>query len=219
MRDEADSIGNDRALWHADCKIQRQLIVLPTDKGVVPAGVGSEAERATMRQYKSTLYYARNMRWTSQALLAATTKRPAMGGSSWTTLSHADERVRKAFALWANSTLGMMVHWTQGQRTQTGRSRTQVNAIKKTPCPRLDKLETEELNEAATAFDAVASQVLLPACQAHADEVRIAIDEAIVRLFGWEESALHIIADLRALWCREPSVHGNNKKALLLLEG
>ena len=219
VRDEADSIGNDRALWRADCKIQRQLIVLPTDKGVVPAGVGSEAERAAMRQYKSTLYYARNMRWTSQALLAATTKRPAMGGRAWITLHHPNERVQKVFALWANSTLGMMVHWTQGQRTQTGRSTTQVGAIKKIPCPRLDKLGTEELNEAATAFDAVASQVLLPACQAHADEVRIAIDEAIVRLFGWEESALHIIADLRALWCREPSVHGNNKTALPLLEG
>ena len=139
VQSEADAMGSDRALWRADAKNQRRLIVRPTHKGVAPAGVGSDEAREKMRQKKSTLHYARNMSWGSQALLAATTERPVMGGRAWTTLTHDDERVRKVFALWANSTLGMMVHWTQGQRTHAGRSTTQIGAVKKIPCPRLTR--------------------------------------------------------------------------------
>ena len=214
VQSEADGMGRDRSLWGADAKNQRQLIALPTHKGTAAAGVGSEEKRKEMRKHKSTLFYARNIRWTSQALLAATTERPALGGSTWTTLKHTNEHVHKAFALWANSTLGMMVHWTQGQRTQTGRSRTQIEAVKKMPAPRLDNLKEKALSEAASAFDKLSRRELLPACQAHVDETRIAIDKEVVRLFGWDEQALDTVRRLRSLWCREPSVHGSNKTAL-----
>ena len=219
VQSEADALGSDRALWRADAKNQRRLIVRPTHKGVAPAGVGSDEAREKIRQKKGTLHYTRNMRWTSQALLAATTERRAMGGRAWTTLMHADERVRKVFALWANSTLGMMVHWMQGQRTHAGRSTTQIGAVKKIPRPRLNTLDGHALDEAAKAFDQLAGRNLLPACQAHADAVRMAIDEAVIRLFGWDERARGVVKDLRTLWCREPSVHGSNKGVRHLLDG
>ena len=215
---QTDAIGKDRALWSASSITQKKLVVLPTHKGSSPTNVGSESERDNMRRYQSKLFYARNMRWTSQALLTAMTQRPTMGGRAWTTLGHKDARVQKAFALWANSTFGMVVHWTQGQRTHTGRSTTQIGALKQIPCPRLDRLKDATLNQAAADFDLLAKKDLLPACQAHVDNTRIAIDEAVISMLGLPNRAKDIIVILQWLWCNEPSVHGWNQRALRELE-
>ena len=222
---ETDAIGADRALWKACSKKQRSLRVLPTHKGLAPPGVGSPEQREQMRSYTSTLFYARNLRWTSQALLSASTPQPTLGGSTWTALIHEDVRVRKAYALWWNSTLGMIVHWTQGQRTHNGRSRTQIGALRKIPCPRLDRLSDAVLEMAATRFDALSNQSLRPAKDAVEDPVRQEIDAVVSYMFeihkaqsvSEEVTSLQSIPEsgirnameiLRTLWCAEPSVHG-----------
>ena len=209
----ADAVGADRSLWAADSKAQRSLVVLPTHKGVpVPGGNSRE-----MRARQSRLFYARNMRWTSQALLAAITEHEAMGGRAWNALENDDIRVCKAFALWANSTFGMMVHWTQGQRTQAGRSTTQIGALGQIPCPKLDKIGEDKLDLAADNFDELVSRKLSPACQAHADQTRQEIDAVVVKMLGLSKGANETVDELRFLWCSEPSVHGQNRQALSLL--
>ena len=222
---DTDAIGADRALWEASAKTQSSLQVLPTHKGLAPPGVGSTEQREQMRLYASTLFYARNLRWTSQALLSASTPQPTLGGSTWTALIHEDARVRKAYALWWNSTLGMIVHWTQGQRTQNGRSRTQIGALRKIPCPRLDRLSDAILEMAAARFDALSNQSLRPAKDAVNDPVRHEIDVEVSNMFeihkaqsvSEEVTSLQSIPEsgirnameiLRTLWCAEPSVHG-----------
>ena len=211
------SIVGDRSLWRADSKSQRQLEVRPTHKGVVPKTL-ADRDQDRMRERAATLFYARNLRWTSQSLLAATTGAPIMGGRAWTALGHADERVLKAFALWANSTLGSLLHWTVGQRTHAGRSTTQVGALRQVPVPLLDQLDAPVLDAATQEFDRLKARTLLPLCQAHADPVRTEIDRAVVRMMALPAWADDNIAKLRDLWCREPSVHGNNKKAIALLD-
>ena len=225
----ADPEDADCALWRADAKQQRSLRVLPTHTGLALPGVGSEHERARMRATASTLFYARNMRWTSQSLLAATTRQPVLGGSTWTGLRHADLRVRKVFALWWNSTLGMIVHWTQGQRTQNGRSRTQIGALRKIPCPRLDRLSGPALELASSKYGLLQDRTLLPAMNADSDPVRKEVDAAVLEVLEAHSSnaastaelggarpltgqaaadAANALRQLRELWCDEPSVHG-----------
>ena len=216
VANSTDAIGADRAMWVADGKNKDSLVVLPTHKGIPMPG--KDAKCKEMRSCRSNLLYARGMRWTSQALLAATTKHKAMGGAAWTTLEHDDVRVRKAFALWTNSTLGMIVHWTQGQRTKTGRSETQIRAIKQIPCPKLDGISDDMLDSAAAEFNKLASQKLLPGCQAHADETRWKIDSIVSRMLGLPDNADVVIEELRLLWCREPTVRAKNRKALALLQ-
>ena len=225
---ETDAMGVDRALWEACSKKQRSVRVLPTHKGFAPPGVGASEQRERMRSYASTLFYARNLRWTSQALLSATTEQPALGGRAWTALIHEDGRVRKAFALWWNSTLGMIVHWTQGQRTQNGRSPTQIGALRKIPCPRLDRLSDAVLEMAAARFDVLSNQALLPAKDAVEDPVRREIDAAVSNMLeihkaqsvSEEVMSLQSVPDsgirnaveiLRRLWCAEPSVYGQRR--------
>jgi len=214
----SDALGKDRALWKANSTAQVSIRTRPTHKGVAPKGVGSDDDRKKMRKLRSTLFYARNMRLTSQKLLTAKTRTGTLGGRAWTSLLHKDHRAQSAFTLWANSTLGLIVHWTQGQRTQTGRSTTQIEALKKIPCPQLDSLGDEALDFVADAIGELEALVLLPANQAHVDDHRKQIDEAVVRMLGWPEEALDVVSDLRELWCAEPSVHGNNRKAVKLLK-
>ncbi len=214
----ADAIGRDRALWGVASKQQKRLLVGPTHKGVSPAGVGSRKDREKMRAKRSDLFYARNMRWTSQALLAASSVAPLMGGRAWTTLAHSDPRVKRASALWVNSIFGMVVHWTQGQRTHAGRSTTQIDALKQIPVPRLDQLDDAALERATALFQELQTVLLAPACRAHADPTRAAIDQAVVSFLDLPQEAIHAAARLRLLWCSEPSVHGWNRKALSLLQ-
>ena len=211
------SLVGDRALWVADSKRQKRMEVRPTHKGIVPKALaGRDQDR--MRARAATLFYARNLRWTSQSLLAAATEVPVMGGRSWTALGHADERVLKAFALWANSTLGSLLHWSVGQRTQAGRSTTQIGALRRIPVPLLDRLDALALDAAAHEFGKIKTKLLRPLCQAHADPVREEIDRAVVRMLALPPWAGEVVAKVRDLWCREPSVHGNNRAALALLE-
>ena len=217
--DRVDAIGPNRALWKADHLAQKRLVIPLTHKGTAPAGVGSETGRKAMQQFRSRLFYARNMRWTSQTLLAATTTHPGMGGPTWTSLRHDDKRICKAFALWANSTLGFLVHWTQGQRTQSGRARTQLKALANIPCPRLDQVPDPRLDQAAKMFEELSDKELRPACQAHADDVRKKIDRAVLELLDLHHGTVpETLKTLQWLWCNEPSVHGQNVKALGLLK-
>lgn len=227
---DTDAIGVDRALWEADASKQRSLRLLPTHKGLAPPGVGSVDDRDTIRATAATLFYARNFRWTSQSLLAGTTPQPTLGGRAWTALGHPDTRVRKAFALWCNSTLGLVVHWTQGQRTQHGRSTTQIGALRKIPCPRLERLSDAALDMAAARFDVLSHKNLLPAKDATKDPVRAEIDEVVSAMFELHKVQAHSGAGpiggrsqqnldseseindatgiLRKLLCAEPSVRG-----------
>ena len=230
--DRTHPIAKDLALWQANSKQQRSLRILPTHFGADPP-VPDRGLQKRMRSESATLFYARNLRWTSQALLVATTEHAAMGGRAWTALHHDDERVCKSFALWANSTLGLIVQWTQGGKQQQGRSLVQVRAIPKIPIPDLSKLPDAGLESAARAFDALCDRELRPACQAHADESREAIDRAVLEMFGflkplaWQSvpgdsegrsGITQSIADLRNEFSAEPQVHGHNREAVSLLE-
>lgn len=226
---EIDAMGVDRSLWVANAKAQRSLRVIPTHKGLAPSGVGSEDLRTRMRSTAGTFFYARNVRWTSQALLVAATEQPTLGGRAWTVLRHNDMRVEKTLSLWSNSTFGMVLHWTQGQRTQNGRSPTQIGALKKIPCPHFDELSQPALDCACKLFDTLCSQTLLPMKDASRDPVRKALDAAVVKIFqvhsrhsGVSQSTLdsdEVLARrlddaariLRSVWCSEPSIHGWKK--------
>lgn len=213
VKGPADTVGPDRSLWKAIGATQVSLVVEPTHKGTPAA---SEERCEKMRSQMSRLFYSSGMRWNSQALLAAMTKHNVLGGRAWVALKHDDIRVCRAFALWANSTLGMMARWTQGQRTQTGRSTMRGGAMEKVPCPRLDRIGDAMLDFAAVEFERLTSLRLRPAYHAHLDEARWGIDLAVVKMLELPEDAIEVIEALRLLWCQEPTIL--DKKPFVSLE-
>lgn len=200
---DTDAVGTYRSLWGADAKVQTSLVVSPTHKGTPHTDKADDIWEA-----RSTLFYSRGMRWNTQCVVAVTTRQAAMGGRAWTSLHHDDIRVMKAFALWANSIYGMMVHWTRGQRTHSGRSSLQVRAIGKMPCPDFGQFGDAILDDAAVEFDRLSELNLLPAYMATEDETRAGIDDAVSEMLnvpGYDTDALV------SLWCAEPSVRGLKK--------
>ena len=212
---KAEIRGSNRALWKADASEQRCLVIDPTHKGTL----WNKTIARRIKWKSGRLHYARGMRWTSQALLVASTKAKVFGGRGWVSLLHQDANMCDAFALWANSTLGLITHWTQGSRTQLGRAPAQVKAIHAMPCPDLSKLSAAVLQKAASTFEELCSLPLKSACQAHADQNRAKIDIAVIVMLGLpKKRALEAVSALREWWCAEPTVHGDNKTALRLLE-
>ncbi len=200
----------DLSLWRANSETQQQLLVQPTHKALPRYDRQVPQAEQNMRQTASTLLYSRNMRWTSQAIISATTAQSVLGGSTWTTLQHDRPEIYSVFSLWSNSTLGMITHWTQGTRTHSGRSRTQIESLKAIPCPDFNYLKAARVNKAQKYYETLREQKLLPACQAHEDPVRKQIDEAIVDILELPRDTINLIRDLCYLWCCEPSVGGNN---------
>ena len=211
---EAEREGPNRSLWQADAKRQRTLELRATHRGVVY----HEGKAEKVSGSAGTLHYSRGIQWTSQALLTATTTIPVFGGRAWTTLAHVDEQLMEAFALWANSTLGLISHWTKGNRTQKGRALMQVTAIASVPCPALDKLDPCTIAAGSRVYQELKNKPLRPACEAHVDEVRHRLDSAVVAMLGLpSEKSLAAITRLRNWWCAEPTIHGNKQKAIDLL--
>ncbi len=193
----------DLSLWAANSKTQTSIRVNPTHYGTPMA---TNDEVTEMRDRRSTLYYQRNMRWTSQKIICAVTDQPHMGGNAWTTLSHDDEAVRFGFALWANSSLGMLVHWSRSQRQQLGRGLTKIGAVKQMPCP---DFEDQALLAAARSMlkqrPDLLDVALKPANASNHDPGRTEINEAVSEMFKLDPGSLADIADV---WCDEPAIIG-----------
>ena len=202
-----DAVGMYRSLWAVDRSNQKSLVVGPTHKG----SVHDRSKAARMWERRTTLFYQRNMRWTTQSVLSVMTASNVMGGRAWTGLTHRDKRVMKAFALWANSIYGIITYWATGQRTQHGRSTMQIKAMHGTMCPRFDRLGGGSLDKAASAFDGIARAAvpLQAACLAANDAVRTTINAAVSDMLGVPG---HDHETLARLWCAEPSVQRTRSK-------
>ena len=202
----------------AIAKLERQLSRTnggkPSESAIARACAEAEANErsrsqdalAEMRRCQSTLFYQRGIFWPSQVALAGVTDKPVMGGRAWCALLHDDPVVRFGFAIWANSTLGMVVHWSRAQRTQHGRSSAQLEGIRQMPCP--DFNETATYSRACELLESESELLratLKPARDAYRDPARAELDNAAARLLGIPGA--ESLRDLAHNWCSEPSVH------------
>lgn len=210
IRSKADFSGANRMLWSTESKEQTSLSVRPTHKGFVSDattfnGISSQAGH---------LHYQRGIGYASQTIQCAFTRDKVFGGPAWTSLILKNIKLIKAYSLWFNSTFGLLMHWSQGGRTQPGRSRTQVHAIKNIPCPTLHRLSAKSIDQAATEFERIAVRKLLAVGLAFEDSVRQEIDIAVMNMLEIPNDFKLTIDRLRFQWCSEPLV--NNSSAAIL---
>lgn len=192
----------DMSLWRTDRTKQVAIRVEPTHYGIEydPSKV------ETMRDQAARLFYQKNIDWTSQSLLTAVTVKPVMGGRAWAALITDDPVVRCGFALWANSTLGMALHWTRGQRQQKGRTLTQIGAVGNMPCPDFRDPRLRASAEAVMHDHPELLDLRLDRAKyAFRDPARRTIDEHVSQMLGIESE--NVLRDLAADWCAEPSVN------------
>ena len=201
------------ALWAADARTQTTMLTLPTHNGEIFSD--DEPLLRRMLDRRSDLFISRNLRNTSQALAAARTQDPAMGGSSWTALKSDDAGVKDALSIWLNSTLGLMSRNCYSQTTQQGRARMQVRALYDFPVPDFsaDTAAGEHARTVARGgIEELSTLPLQPVAYSFRDAGRHRIDEVTLEMLGLDgdDSAARAVRILRNQLCREPSVHGGS---------
>ena len=148
-------------LWAHDAKRERRLVVEPDSEGQIKsAGLGEKADRIWNTATRA--HYNRDLRFNSQSLIVAMTERPCIGGTAWPSVIFEESEHEYAFALWCNSTLGLLMHWWVTNKTQSGRGRTTVTGIPSIPTLDVRTLTGEQLAAARAAFEDLRERRLLP---------------------------------------------------------
>lgn len=134
----------------------------------------------------------------------------------WTALIGDDDAVKAALAIWLNSTPGLVLRTCYAQTTQPGRATMQIKALAGFPVPDFGAATAAGERARSVARERLAELSALelrPIACASVDGNRKRIDEVALEMVGLhdEPDAARALDFLRAIWCREPAVHGGNR--------
>ena len=145
-------------LWSHNAKRERSLVVSPDAEGQVKDWPSDQerihAAAAEVWATASRAHYNRDLRFNSQSLVVAMTDQKCIGGHAWPSAIFADQDDEYTFALWCNSTLGVLLHWYVTNKTQFGRGRTTVTGIPEVPTLDVRALSENQKKFAEEAFAA-----------------------------------------------------------------
>ena len=199
------------SLWNHNAKRETRLVCAPDSQLQVRQGM--EGIAADVWATASRAYLNRDFRFTSQPLTAAFTEQPSIGGRAWPNVIFDDKRFDYAFAVWANSTLGLLCYWWHSNRQVSGRGVITIRAAESLAVLDLRSLSDEQLLMAEMIFEEFRDKDLLPAYLADADPNRALLDRRVIcDLLGFDEEIYQAVRRLSAKWCAEPSVHGGKKR-------
>ena len=199
------------ALWNHDAKNETKIICVPDLQMLVKAGMEFRANE--LWATASRAHITQEFRFTSQPLAVAITDRESIGGRAWPSVAFSDARFDSAFALWCNSSLGMLLFWWKASRQQSGRGAMTINGIESLPVLDFRALTDEQLATAEAIFDEFRDKELKPAYLADADPNRALLDRRVVcDLLGFDDGVYEAVRRLSQKWCAEPSVHGGKKR-------
>ena len=199
------------ALWNHDSKNETRIVCLPDSELLVRQGM--EEKAATIADTASRAHVNLDFRFNSQPLAVAFTEQESIGGTAWPNVIFTDGRFDYTFALWCNSTLGLLSHWWHANRQQSGRGRTTIRAVESLPVLDFRTLSAEQLRQAETIFDEFRDLQLQPAYLADADPNRAHLDRRVIcDLLGFDPPTYTAVRRLAAKWCAEPSVHGGKRR-------
>ena len=150
------------------------------------------------------------------------TERKCLGGRAWPSVIFEDDEQEYAFALWCNSTLGLLMHWWTSNKTQSGRGTTTVTSIPNIPTLDTRKLSAEQLSAAREAFYAMRDLRFLPFDQIDEDPARAELDRRLlVDVLGLPSTLCEPdgpIDLLRRKLAAEPQIHGGKKTRVIFYE-
>ena len=215
-------------LWAHAAKRERRLVVEPDSEGEIksaPEGV-PQAELAikAARIWKTAtrVHYNRDLRFNSQSLVVATTEHPCLGGRAWPSVIFDESEREYAFALWSNSTLGLLMHWWVANKTQSGRGMTTVTGIPNIPTLDVRTLTSEQVAAAKAAFEDLRERRFLPFDQIDEDPARAELDRRmLVDVLHLPETLCEPggpIDLLRRKLAREPQIHGGKQTRVVFYD-
>ena len=199
------------ALWNHEAKKETRLVCLPDSQLEVRTGL--EAKAADVWATASHTHLNLDFTFGSQPLAVAFTEQESVGGRVWPNVIFDNERFDYAFAVWSNSTLGLLAHWWHSSRQQSSKAGLTVRSAESLPVLDLRTLSDGQLATSETIFDEFRDKELLPAYLADADSNRALLDRRVVcDVLGFDDDIYRAVRRLAAKWCAEPSVHGGKSR-------
>ena len=160
----------------------------------------------------SHCHFNHDFRFNSQSTAMQFTPRKTIGGRAWLSIRLSSVDQEKALVLWANTSLGLLLHWWHANKQQSGRGSIGKTMLQTLPILDVTALDSELLAEAVNLFNAMSEQRLLPLHELDRDPVRKELDEAFTRnVLRLPEPILTSggpLELLRAKLSQEPSIHG-----------
>ena len=195
------------SLWNHNAKKETRIVCEPDSQMRVK--IGMEDRAAEIWDSTSRVHLNREFTFSSQPLTVAITEQPSAGGPSWPNVIFDDPRFDCAFAIWANSTLGLLSYWWHSNRQQSSKARITIRTAESLPILDLRALTDAQLTEAERVFEDFRDVDLMPAYQADIDPNRALLDRRLLMdVLGVDEGIYDAVRRLSAKWCAEPSVHG-----------
>jgi hypothetical protein len=127
---------------------------------------------ASIWKTASHCHFNRDFRFNSQSTGMQFTPRRTIGGRAWISIRLASVEHEKALVLWANTSLGLLLHWYNANKQQSGRGSVGVLALQDIPVLDVTALKPGHLAAAVQLFDAMSALELLPLHEIDADPVR-----------------------------------------------
>ena len=221
-------------LWAHDAKKERRLVVEPDAEGQIKSvdarfdqqAVNDKAARIWATATRA--HYNRDLQFNSQSLIVAMTERPCIGGRAWPSVIFENPDHEYAFALWSNSTLGLLLHWWTANKTQSGRGSTTVTSIPRIPTLDVRALSDEQHERARAAFESLRNERFLPFDQIFdedgngSDPARAELDRALlVDVLELPESLCAdggALETLRRKLAAEPQIHGGKRTRVVFTD-
>jgi len=205
-------------LWAHDAKSQRTMSFDADLEGIPRHGSTPKEQRvvdlkvAKVWNSASHCHFNRDFRFNSQSTGMQFTPRRTIGGRAWLSIRLSSVEQEKTLVLWANTSLGLLLHWWHANKQQPGRGSVGKSALQTLPVLDVTALTPKQLAEAVKLFDSMSAQQLLPLHELDRDPIRKELDEKFARnVLGLAEPIL--IPDgplevIRMKLSREPSIRG-----------
>ena len=198
---------NYPSLWNHNHYNERRIVCLPDSQ--LRVNVTMEEKAAIQWMTASRCHLNRDFTFGAQALAIAFTDRPSIGGRVWPNVLFNDQRFDYAFAIWGNSTLGLVSYWWHSSRQQSSKASMTIRSAEALPILDFRELSDDQLRITEDIFEDFRERDLQPAYLADADPNRARLDHRVVcELLGFDQSVYEGVRRLAAKWCAEPSVHG-----------
>jgi len=205
-------------LWSHNARSERTISFDAECEGTPRRGSTRE-ERAIIEHKVASVWdtashchFNRDFRFNSQSTGMQYTPRRSIGGRAWLSISLSSVEQEKALVLWANTSLGLLLHWWYANKQQSGRGSVGKSALQNLPILDVTALRPKQLAKAVKLFDVMSRQELLPLHEIDRDPVRNELDEKFaLNVLGLAEPIVEHggpLEVLRMKLSREPSVRG-----------
>ena len=197
-------------LWSHDASRERRLVVEPDSMGLARAGRQQDA--ASVWGTATRLHFNLDFRLNSQSLAACLTPGSTVGGRAWPSWKPNDEGWEEPLAVWANTTLGLLLFWWVGSSQQSGRAVLTISRLPDLPVLDPRALSVDQMDRLRSVFTTLSGEDFLPAHRAHEDPARHELDRLVLKdTLGFDAEAMDQVALIREKWCAEPTVHGGKR--------